>query len=203
MSSSLDRGYFDDFYSAGGDPWGFETRWYEKRKRDITLASLPREKFVSAFEPGCAIGVLTSALAERCDRVLATDISPAPLITARRRLAGRPGVTLQRRRVPQEWPPGRFDLVVLSEVGYYCGTADLTQLIAAASSSLTDDGVLLACHWRHPVADYPMTGDTVHERIRQESGLDVLVQHVEEDFRLDVLVGPPARSVAHRDGLVS
>jgi len=134
------------FLSAGADQWGFQTRWCEKRKRDITqditLASLPPERFASAFEPGCAIGVLTSELAERCDRVLATDVSPAPLTIARRRLAGRAGVRLQRLRVPQAWPPGRFDLVVLSEIGYYCGTVDLTQLIAVASSSLTDDGLL-------------------------------------------------------------
>jgi hypothetical protein len=94
-------------------------------------------------------------------------------------------------------------LVVLSEIGYYCGTVDLTQPIAVASSSLSDDGVLLTCHWRHPVADCPMTGDTVHRRIRQGSGSEVLVEHVEEDFRLDVLVRSPARSVAYRDGLVS
>ena len=129
------------FLSAGADQWGFQTRWCDITQ-DITLASLPPERFASAFEPGCAIGFLTSELAERCDRVLATDVSPAPLTIARRRLAGRAGVRLQRLRVPQAWPPGRFDLVVLSEIGYYCGTVDLTQLIAVASSSLTDDGLL-------------------------------------------------------------
>lgn len=48
-----------------------------------------------------------------------------------------------------------------------------------------------------------MTGDTVHQRIRQGSGSEVLVEHVEGDFRLDVLVRSPARSVAYRDKLVS
>jgi hypothetical protein len=33
--------------------------------------------------------------------------------------------------------------------------------------------------------------------------LELLVEHVEEDSRLDVLVRSPARSVAYRDGLVS
>ena len=58
-----DREFFDEFYTEGADRWGFETRWYEKRKRAMTLASLPRERFGSAFEPGCAIGVLTAELA--------------------------------------------------------------------------------------------------------------------------------------------
>ena len=199
---SLDRDFFDDFYRAGRDPWGFESRWYEKRKRDITLASLPRRHFASAFEPGCAIGVLTAALADRCDRVLATDISAAPLAVARERLAGRDGVRFEQRRIPAQWPPGRFDLVVLSEVCYYCGADDLGRVIRAAAASLNRDGILLACHWRHPVVEYPISGDEVHRRIREESGLEVLVEHLEEDFRLDVLTPSPALSVARRDGLV-
>jgi len=37
-AGGLDRGFFDGFYAAGADPWGFESRWYEERKRAITLA---------------------------------------------------------------------------------------------------------------------------------------------------------------------
>ena len=202
-AGSLGREYFDGFYTSGADPWGFETRWYEKRKRAITLASLPRERFRSAFEPGCAIGVLSLELAERCDRLLASDISAAPLALAGQRSAGRQGVTFRQLRVPQEWPTGPFDLIVLSEIGYYCDAADLSLLIEAATTSLSTDGVMVACHWRHPVADYPLSGDEVHELLRRQSGLDLLVEHVEEDFRLDVLVTPPAVSVARREGLVS
>jgi LmbE family N-acetylglucosaminyl deacetylase/SAM-dependent methyltransferase len=200
--ASLDRAYFDDFYTGGVDPWGFESRWYETRKRAVTLASLPRERFTSAFEPGCAIGVLTAELAERCDRVLATDIAAAPLERARRRMADVTNVSLQQLRVPAEWPTGSFDLVLLSEIGYYCSADDLSALIRRAVTSLTDDGVLVACHWRHPVTDYPLTGDEVHDRLRRESGLQILAEHREEDFLLDVLVRPPAQSVARREGLL-
>lgn len=199
---TLGAGYFDEFYLGGADPWGFESRWYEERKRAIAMACLPRRRFASAFEPGCAIGVLTELLAPRCDRLLATDIAQAPLVRARERLASHTGVRFEQRRVPQDWPAGPFDLVVLSEIGYYCNPADLSLLIAAAAESLSADGVLLACHWRHAVADYPMSGDEVHQQLRRESGLAVLVEHVEEDFRLEVLVRSPAESVARRDGLL-
>jgi len=200
-SESLGRDYFDQFYGAGPDPWGFESRWYEQRKRAITMASLPRQRFSAAFEPGCAIGVLTAELADRCDRLLASDIALAPLATARQRLAGREGVAFAQLEVPGEWPAGPFDLVVLSEIGYYCDRDDLAELIRLAVDSLTDDGVLLACHWRHAVVDYPLSGDQVHEQLRAESGLIVQAEHLEEDFRLDVLVRPTEVSVARREGL--
>lgn len=199
---SLDQGFFDEFYGDQDDPWQFETRWYEERKRDLTLASLPRRRFRSTFEPGCSIGVLTEELARRTDRLLAADIAQHPLDRARRRLSDAPHVTFEKLRIPQEWPSGSFDLIVLSEIGYYCGDADLDLLIERAVASLDDDGVLVACHWRHPVAEYPLGGDEVHQRIHDRSGLALLASHLEADFRLEVYVRPPAVSVAGRDGLV-
>ena len=48
-----------------------------------------------------------------------------------------------------------------------------------------------------------MTGDAVHEQLRRESGLELLAEHIEEDFRLDVLVPSLGHSVARREGLLS
>ncbi|MFE7421819.1 hypothetical protein [Rhodococcus sp. NPDC057529] len=59
--------YFDAMYAASPDPWGFGDRWYEQRKYALTLAALPRPRYRRAFEPGCSIGILTAALAHRCD----------------------------------------------------------------------------------------------------------------------------------------
>ncbi len=53
----LEPAYFDQMYAASADPWGFTSRWYEKRKYALTLAMLPRERYADAFEPGCSIGV--------------------------------------------------------------------------------------------------------------------------------------------------
>lgn len=202
-SSSLPSSFFEAFYAAHGtDPWGLRERWYERRKRAILLASLPRERFRRAFEPGCAIGELTLELAGRCDEVLATDVVGPALQAAAERTRHLTGVRLERRRVPQEWPDGRFDLVVLSEVGYYSAGADLDLLVRRAAESLADDGVLVACHWRHPVAEYPLTGDDVHRALRRHPRLHVLARHEEEDFVLDVLVPRPATSVARMSGLL-
>jgi SAM-dependent methyltransferase len=188
-------------YQHDPDPWHFEERWYEQRKRDLTMAVLPRRRFSSAFEPACSIGLLTERLAARCDRLLATDVVDAAVARAAERLADQPHVRVTRAAMPGEWPPGRFDLVVLSELGYYLDTDDLATLAAAARDALTDDGCLVACHWRHRVADYPGTGDAVHRVLRSTAGLITLATHTEEDFLLEVLARPSFVSVARYEGL--
>lgn len=198
--ASLGEDFFDSFYEGKADPWGFESRWYEERKRAVTLASLPRRHFRAGLEIGCSTGVLTEALVERCGTVLGVDIAEAPLAAARRRLGDR--ARLERLTTPEEWPVGEFDLVVLSEVGYYYGLDDLVVMLGKAVASLAADGVLLLCHWRHPVADYPLGGDDVHRTALAVTGLDPLVRHEEEDFVLDVFVRGPAVSVARETGLL-
>lgn len=198
---SLTRPFFDRFYGTTRDPWGFETRWYERRKREVTLAALPRPHFGAALELGCSIRVLTDRLADRCDTVLAIDIAGQPLRVARARLAGCPGVRFTRRILPAEWPEGRFDLIVLSEVGYYLSIDALHELLQRCRNSLTSDGVLLACHWLHPVAEYPLTGEQVRQELGRVPGLERTVQHRERDFVLGVFEAAPARSVAQREGL--
>ena len=56
--TSTNRAYFDEMYRDVEDPWNFETSHYEQRKYAITVASLPRSRYRSAYEPGCSIGVL-------------------------------------------------------------------------------------------------------------------------------------------------
>ncbi len=200
--ATLTREFFDDFYAGKTDPWGFETRWYEQRKRALTMASLPRERFANALELGCSIGVLSAELAPRCDALLATEIAPQPLEIARQRLAQFPHVSLRQVATAEEWPEGMFDLIVLSEVGYYFDVDALDRVLSRAAASLTLGGVLVACHWRHEVKDYPLSGDEVHERLNALGSLERLVHHVEEDFLLEVFSPRPARSVARRTGLL-
>jgi SAM-dependent methyltransferase len=200
--TSLPAAYFDRLYASDPDPWRFAERWYERRKRDITLACLPHERYAAGFEPGCSVGLLTEALAERCDTLLSTDVAAAAVSAARRRVAHLGHVRVEQRAVPGEWPEGAFDLVLVSEVGYYLGPDDLGLLAQRVVTSLTTGGVLVLCHWRHPVDDYPIVGDEVHERMRALTGLHCVARHDEEDFLLEVLAGGPPESVARREGLV-
>jgi LmbE family N-acetylglucosaminyl deacetylase/SAM-dependent methyltransferase len=199
-NASLDRAFFDDFYQGRDDPWGFESRWYEERKRAALLAALPRARFRHGLELGCSTGVLTAALAQRCDRITGVDVADAALDAARARLGD--DVRLRRLDTPREWPEGNFDLVVLSEVLYYYGRDDLDRTIDRVVGSLDADGVVAACHWRHDVPEYPLGGDGVHAVLRARPELEVLVRHEEEDFVLEVFARPPIRSVARESGVL-
>ena len=90
VPETLGVAYFDGMYQAAADPWGFEERWYERRKYAIALAMLPAERYRAAFEPGCSIGVLTAMLAPRCGTLLACDLAAAAVKAAAGRTSDLP-----------------------------------------------------------------------------------------------------------------
>lgn len=195
--------YFEQMYAASADPWSFETRWYDARKHALTAGVLPGRRYKSGFEPGCSTGRLTALLAERCDRLLASDAVHAAAKSAAERVAALDHVTVGTAQMPHEWPQGPFDLVVLSELGYYFDRAGLTDLLDRAVASLDRGGDLVAVHWRWPVEEHALTGDEVHAALAAAPGLVRQVRHEEADFVLEVYTRtpPPARSVAQREGL--
>ena len=183
--------YFDEVYRANEDPWGFESSPYERDKYAATLAALPRPYYARAFEIGCSLGVLTARLAPRCGQLLAVDVAEAPLRKARPRCAGLPQVTFQLLRIPDEYPAQPFDLILLSEVGYYWSAADLALAIELIMNSLAPQGQLLLVHWTPPVHDYPLTGDDVHEAFLAQAAPGGPLRHLtgqrHEQYRLDLL----------------
>lgn len=197
----FDKSYFDAIYRAFDDPWGISHHAYEHRKRALMLASLPQTRFHRAFEPGCANGELTALLAQCCDKVVAADLVDDAVDAARRRCAALAQVEVRRLRVPSEWPEGQFDLIVLSELAYYLDERDLQTLVQRVLDSLTDDGAVLACHWRHPIDGARFDGGTVHVRIDELSGLPCLVRHEEPDFVLHIW-SADGRSSAEREGIL-
>ncbi|SCX50141.1 Nodulation protein S (NodS) [Klenkia marina] len=185
--------YFDDLYAAAEDPWSLRTRWYERRKYALTAGVLPRERYAEGLEVGCSVGELTAHLAPRCDRFTAWDASTAAVATAATR---NPGVAVERRVVPVDRLP-EVDLLVLSEVLYYLSPADLAALLDQVRTAVRPGGTLLAVHWRHPVADYPQTGDAVHAALRAALDWPRVAGHEEPDFLLECWVrGDNARAAS-------
>lgn len=189
MSSTLPPAYFDAVYAANADPWGFETSAYEACKYNATLEALPQARYANAFEAGCSIGVLTHRLAERCGRLLSVDVSEAALDQARDRCRDQPNVAFERRVLPGEFPDaaGPFDLILVSEVGYYFSEADLGRFRACCAGALARGGTLLLVHWTAPVHDYPLTGDSVHEAFLSDPAFRHVHGAREPEYRLDVL----------------
>ncbi len=182
---SMNRTYFDEMYASDPDPWQFESSWYEQRKYALTMAALPEPRYRSAFEPGCSIGVLTSLLAQRCDELLATDLVAEVVERARGRCRTLPGVTLEVRPIPEQWPTGPFDLVVLSEIAYYFDRPTLDEVMTLLLATVVPGATIVGVHWRGRT-NYPLSGDQVHEVIGSYAEFESAVHHVEPDFVLDV-----------------
>lgn len=197
---SVPISYFDALYAQSGDPWEYRKRWYEARKRDLTLAALPHPRYGRVYEAGCSIGELSAQLAHRCDSLLVSDGSEAAVQRARQRLADYPHARVEHRLLPDTWPAGPFDLIVISEIGYYFDSDPLAQLLEQARASLAPEGVVLACHWRYAIAGCTLTGDDVHEALDARLGLPRIFKHEEADFRIDVW-SATTTSVADREHL--
>ncbi len=186
--ASRDAAHFQRLYDASPDPWRFRTSQYELAKYRRTIASLGDRRFCSGFEVGCSIGVLTHMLAERCNALLAVDIIEEPLGNARVMCADQHWVRFQRMQVPQDWPDGIFDLIVLSEVLYFLSSSDIAAVADRACATLAPGGVVLMVNWRGRAGD-PCTGDEAASNFiaRTERSLVLCMQHHEDTYRLDVL----------------
>ena len=195
------HGYFDALYGDNDDPYALRTRWYELRKRNALLAALPKARYRAGYEPGCGAGELTAALAPRCDALLASDFNDGALTAARVRVAGLTNVRVQKHDLPADWPhaQGPFDLIVLSEVGYFLDADAMRAVARACRDSLDADGTLVACDWRRDFDARVLPTDTVHALL-SDLGLERLVRHEEDDFLLQVW-SRDARSVAEQEGI--
>ncbi|WP_348787688.1 PIG-L family deacetylase [Leifsonia sp. NPDC080035] len=178
--------HFERLHREADDPWGARTRWYERRKRTLLVASLPRESYGNALELGCSNGETTAALAERCDVLLGVDAAASAVALARARTAGMAGVTVERMRVPAQWPPGRFDLVVVSELAYYLARDQWAECIERIVGALAPGGEVVLCHWTGSADDFAQSGAEAHAAFAGLSGLQRRVRHAEDAFVLEV-----------------
>lgn len=182
---SMSAQYFEQLFANSDDPWSFRTRWYERRKRALILAGLPRQHYTQVFEPACANGELSAALAPRCDTLLSQDLNPKAVQLARERLREYPHANVVQGRLPDDWPAGRFELIVLGEIGYFLDAGQWREVIQQSLASLTHNGGLLACHWLHPVEGCSQDGRQVHAALQEHLGLHRVFRHEEADFLLE------------------
>jgi SAM-dependent methyltransferase len=180
--------FFERKYRADTDPWDFATSSYERWRYDTILRAINHRRYRRALEPGCSVGVLTSRLASFCDEVEAFDIAPSAITVARERCSGLNNVHLSSAAFREDRIAGQFDLIVLSEIGYYFKVTGLCKLSLTLTSHLLPLGVIVAAHWLGVSRDHVLTGDVVHQVLHSSFSREGLVLEQSDrypEFRLD------------------
>jgi SAM-dependent methyltransferase len=184
--ASVSNEHFVNLYLAKDDPWDLATKWHDQRKYAVTMASLPRPRYRSCYEPGCSIGLLTRMLAERCDDVLAVDSVPAAVEQTRTEVREFPHVRVERAALPADLPGATFDLIVVGDLLYYLSADDLAATVDGLVERLEPGGDLVSVHFRDRQGDN-YDGFNVQAPLVRRPELDHLVRHEDEWFLLDVL----------------
>lgn len=193
MSGGVPDTYFERLYEADPDPWDCLTSSYEAEKLAATIAALPAGRRSCVLELGCGIGLLTAALADRARQVIALDCSSVALSIAGRRLAERANVRLRRALLPDGVPPGRFDLVVASEVLYYLDDVGLDELLREVRARVMPGGCVVSVCWRGPTSPAPLSGQDVRSTLRAAfSDWELDAPQTTTGFLLDVARRPGA-----------
>jgi 2-polyprenyl-3-methyl-5-hydroxy-6-metoxy-1,4-benzoquinol methylase len=180
--------FFERKYRAEADPWNFATSPYEQRRYETILRAIEHRRYRRALEPGCSVGVLTYGLASLCDEVEAFDIAPSATAAAQDRCRGLANVHVTCKAFDEDGIDGQFDLIVLSEIGYYFEVAELRRIATSLMSHLLPGGVIVAAHWLGKSRDHMLRGDSVHDVLRatfEQVGLVLDLAERYPEFRLD------------------
>ena len=178
--------FFERKYQESTDPWSFGSSAYELERYEVTMRALEGRRFHHAFEPGCSVGVLTERLARICDHVDAVDLSATAVNAAKARCAALRNVRVWTGSLADPLPhAAAFDLIVLSEIGYYFDREGLQRCTLALLEKLGSGGCLLAVHWLGYSEDHRLGGDEVHEQLRSLDGLTLDHAERHAGFRLD------------------
>lgn len=188
---------FDDMYDDGPDPWNNGGSFYEGRRRELILAMLGSTRYRRVLELGCADGFLTAALVTRADEVLSCDTSSQAVAAAR---MNAPTAAVLRGDLPGVIPdtPQHFDLIVISEVGYFLSATELLATLRRALAALAPGGELLLCHWQHPTRHVPLDGALVHQQARDFLGSEPKAVMRDADVCVEIWGDGP--SVAVKEG---
>ncbi|WIM88883.1 SAM-dependent methyltransferase [Candidatus Mycobacterium wuenschmannii] len=179
---------FDAMMADGDtDPWKLDSSLYERRRLDIVLACLGRRRYRAALEIGCATGQLSDRLHTVCDEVVGLDVSERALDIARTR---NEQVRWVLGAAPWDIPDERFDLIVLSEVGYFLDGPDLLAALRAVRRSLRRGGEIVIANWRRSTSGIPLDGPLVNEQAAAVLDLPRRAQYLDADLAVDIWGSP-------------
>jgi SAM-dependent methyltransferase len=116
-SSARGRAELDQKFKRREDPWDYATvpNQKDRIRAEIELLDAARgaHRFGKVLEVGCAEGMFTELLAQRCDSLLAVDISQVALARARQRLCIHKHVRLAEWDLRVDPLAESYDLIVV------------------------------------------------------------------------------------------
>jgi SAM-dependent methyltransferase len=200
--NTTSRDFFEHMYRTSRDPWSFASSEYEQKRYARILEFVPPDCFGNVFEPGCSIGELTVGLADRCGHVTAIDIAETAVESARERCQLLDNVDVLQGSLADDIPGGPFDLVVLSEIGYYFTEPELIGLGQRLASRIEPSGQLVAVHWTGVSADHVLSGNRVHQVLGEHLPMEHLYHEAQswddrDGFVLDIWRKPPTANSQH------
>ncbi len=144
--------YWEDVFSTR-NPWEYENS-YETVKYYQTLDMVPPAKR-RALEIACAEGHFTRMLAGRVQSVLATDISETAVSRAAEYCSSFNNIEFSRLDLAKDPIPGRFDLIICSEVLYYQPNVDALRAFSSKIADALEEGAHFILTHGNLIVDEP------------------------------------------------
>lgn len=108
---------------------------------------------------------------------------------------------VKQKKIPENFPEQKFDLIVISEVAYYLSLTELHEFIDQLKDSLTLQGEILCCHWRHTIQDFELDAHQVHHHLKQSLPFAHYLSLNDPDFIIDIWTVNTS-SLAKQQGLI-
>lgn len=180
--------HFARLYDGDRDPWGARDSAYEVEKREALLAFLGEEGGERAVEFGCGEGHVAAALAGRFEEVAGFDLDPGIVARAQTR-HGVPGrVSFEAGRMPEQFPEGHFDLLVLSEMLYFLTEPEIEALMVGACRHAKPGARMVLVNYLGPT-ETPLSGDDAADFLLMIASEKLTLERSErrERYRMDLL----------------
>jgi SAM-dependent methyltransferase len=178
------------------DPWSYETNPIEqerfRQQTSMIDAARNGNPFRRGLEIGCAEGLYTAVLAQRCDSLLVLDLSPTALARASRRQPWPEGVRLNSFDLRTEAIPGKFDLIVVAGVlEYFSRPSTMARVREKLVAALEPEGCLLVETSRpNPVVEDSwwgrllIRGKWINTFVAQHPSLLIAAQTIDDNFAI-------------------
>jgi SAM-dependent methyltransferase len=195
---SLARAYFELLYLKKHAAYRDSNPDYEKQ-RDFAFSVLEGSGFAAGLEVGCGEGFTTGRVAERCERVVATDVSGIAVKRARELNSHLAGVEFRQHDLVNDSLDDEYDYVFVAEVLYYVTREQFPGVVEKLASCVRPGGTLHLLHHRATGdddvgVDKAFGAKTIHDAFVDRDEMTVVADQYGDYNRLraSVLTRKPA-----------